>query len=219
LKEKGKALLQAALRTTMARAVPAVILAAGASSRLGKPKALVEFEGKTLVGWAYEHLANAGCDPIVVVTRSELSVDILLAVPGVNVSINPHPELGRTGSLQNGISCLHTDIGTLPQRLVMAPVDRPGWNTNLVKQLLLHKRSVCPVHNGQRGHPVAVQDSDIKRILAAPSDTPLRDILSFDELPVDAPWLHLNIDTPDDLLKLNQQGPELRSYFTEGQGI
>ena len=203
----------------MARSVPAIILAAGSSSRLGKPKALVEFEAKTLVGWAYEHLANAGCDPIIVVTRSELAVDILLAVPEANICINPHPELGRTGSLQNGISSLHTDLGSLPKNLIMAPVDRPGWNANLVKQLLLHNRSACPVHDGQRGHPVTVQGSDIKRILSAPSAAPLRDILSFDELSVDAPWLHLNIDTPDDLLKLNQEQAELLSYFTEGQGI
>ena len=203
----------------MARAVPAVILAAGASSRLGEPKALVDFEGLPLVRWAYDHLVKAGCEPIVVVTRSELSVDILLAVPGAKVSINPHPESGRTGSLQNGISSLHSDIGKLPQRLVMAPVDRPGWNANLVEELLLQNRSVCPVHDGQRGHPVTLNGSDIERILAAPTDAPLRDILSFEEVSVDAPWLHLNIDTPDDLSKLKHHGVELSAYFDEGQGI
>ena len=167
----------------MARAVPGVILAAGASSRLGEPKSLVDIEDSPLVWWAYEHLKNAGCEPIVVVTRAELSVDVLLAVPDAIVSINAHPETGRTGSLQNGISSL----------------DAP----------------VCPIHQGRKGHPVVLSTADLERILSASSTTPLRDIVSFQEVPVDGPWLHLNIDTPESLRNLHEEATELHAYFQQ----
>ena len=46
---------------------PAVILAAGHSLRLGRPKALVEVNGKELVRWVHERLVSEGCRPVVVV--------------------------------------------------------------------------------------------------------------------------------------------------------
>ena len=205
----------AAAGTFMARALPGVILAAGASSRLGEPKSLVDIEDSPLVWWAYEHLKNAGCEPIVVVTRAELSVDVLLAVPDAIVSINAHPETGRTGSLQNGISSLHSELGRLPRKLVMAPVDRPGWNATLVKALMEHDAPVCPIHQGRKGHPVVLSTADLERILSAPSTTPLRDIVSFQEVPVDGPWLHLNIDTPESLRNLHEEATELHAYFQQ----
>jgi len=197
----------------MARSVPGIILAAGASSRLGEPKSMVNVGSVPLVRWAYEHLKTAGCKPIVVVTRAELSVDVLLAVPDAIVSINPHPEAGRTGSLQNGISSLHSELGRLPRKLVMAPVDRPGWNATLVSALTGHDQSVCPIHQGRKGHPVVLSGDDLERILSVSSSTPLRDIVSFLEVPVDGPWLHLNIDTPESLSDLHENAAELHAYF------
>lgn len=209
----------ATVGANMARSVPGIILAAGASSRLGEAKSLVKVGGSPLVKWAFEHLKAAGCDPIVVVTRAELSVDVLLAVPDAIVSINPHPETGRSGSIQNGISSLHSELGRLPRKLVMAPVDRPGWNASLVKALMEHDQSVCPVHRGRKGHPVVLSNDDLERILSVSSSTPLRDIVSFQEVSVDGPWLHLNIDTPESLTDLHENAAELHAYFQRGQGI
>lgn len=197
----------------MARSVPGIILAAGASSRLGEPKLLVNVGGTPLVRWAYENLKTAGCEPIIVVTRAELSVDVLFAVPDAIVSINPHPEAGRTGSLQNGISSLHSELGRLPRKVVMAPVDRPGWNASLVKALTSHDESVCPIHQGRKGHPVVLNGDDLERILSVSSATPLRDIVSFKEVTVHGPWLHLNIDTPESLSNLQEDAAELHAYF------
>ncbi len=197
----------------MARSVPGIILAAGASSRLGEPKLLVNVGGTPLVRWAYENLKTAGCEPIIVVTRAELSVDVLLAVPDAIVSINPHPEAGRTGSLQNGISSLHSELGRLPRKVVMAPVDRPGWNASLVKALTGHDESVCPIHQGRKGHPVVLNGDDLERILSVSSATSLRDIVSFKEVTVHGPWLHLNIDTPESLSNLQEDAAELHAYF------
>ncbi|MDA7463760.1 NTP transferase domain-containing protein [Candidatus Poseidonia alphae] len=213
MKEKRKSNWSATVGANMARSVPGIILAAGASSRLGEPKLLVNVGGTPLVRWAYENLKTAGCEPIIVVTRAELSVDVLLAVPDAIVSINPHPEAGRTGSLQNGISSLHSELGRLPRKVVMAPVDRPGWNASLVKALTGHDESVCPIHQGRKGHPVVLNGDDLERILSVSSATPLRDIVSFKEVTVHGPWLHLNIDTPESLSNLQEDAAELHAYF------
>ena len=60
----------------MAKGVPAIVLAAGKSTRLGQPKALVEWNGETLVGRSARLLKESGCSPIIVVTRNELQVDV-----------------------------------------------------------------------------------------------------------------------------------------------
>ena len=79
-----------------------IVLAAGASARLGQAKALLEIDEKPLIQHLVERLEAVGLDPVIV-TRAELSVDILLALPERSVVINPNPDAGRTGSLQCGL--------------------------------------------------------------------------------------------------------------------
>ncbi len=188
----------------MAKPCPAVILAAGASQRLGQPKSLVKVGDSTLVGLAYRKLVEAGCSPILIVTRSELSVPIMQATFGSTVIVNQTPEDGRTGSIQCGILSLAGDKGRMPRRVVIAPVDRPGWSIGHVKSLLLEQKSSTLASNGRRGHPLLLDAEAIQSVLAAPAQSALRELVSFAEVAVDAPLLGLNIDHPDDLILLKQ---------------
>lgn len=188
----------------MAKPCPAVILAAGASQRLGQPKSLVMVGDSTLVGLAYRKLVEAGCSPILIVTRSELSVPIMQATVGSTVIVNQTPEDGRTGSIQCGILSLAGDKGRMPRRVVIAPVDRPGWSIGHVKSLLLEQKSSTLASNGRRGHPLLLDAEAIQSVLAAPAQSALRELVSFAEVAVDAPLLGLNIDHPDDLILLKQ---------------
>ena len=65
----------------MSKGIPAIVLAAGASQRLGQAKALVNWNGETLVRRAVRLLKETGCNPVIVVTRIELQVDIMLECP------------------------------------------------------------------------------------------------------------------------------------------
>lgn len=188
----------------MANPCPAVILAAGASQRLGQPKSLVAVGKTTLVGLAFQKLAKAGCSPILIVTRSELSVQIMQAAIGSTVIVNSAPEEGRTGSIQCGILSLAGDKGRMPRRVIIAPVDRPGWTVEHVKSLLLTESSSTLASNGRRGHPLLLDSDAIQSVLAAPTQSSLRDLVSFAEVVVDGPLLGLNIDQPDDLILLKQ---------------
>ena len=193
----------------MAKSCPAVILAAGASQRLGEPKSLVAVGDTTLVGLAYQKLVKAGCSPVVIVTRSELSVQIMQATLGSTVLVNSDPEEGRTGSIQCGILSLAGDKGRMPRRLIIAPVDRPGWKIEHVKSLLLEERSSTLASNGRRGHPLLLDAEAIQSVLAASAQSPLRELVSFEEVVVDGPLLGLNIDHPDDLILLKQHESSL----------
>ena len=188
----------------MAKLCPAVILAAGASQRLGQPKSLVEIGNSTLVGLAYKKLIKAGCSPVIIVTRSELSVPIMQTTLGSTVIVNSTPEEGRTGSIQCGIMSLAGDKGRMPKQVIIAPVDRPGWAVEHIKTLALAKTSSTLSSNGRRGHPLLLDQDAIQTVLAASPQTSLRELISFDEVYVDAPHLGLNIDHPEDLELLKQ---------------
>jgi len=188
----------------MAKPCPAVILAAGASQRLGQPKSLVAIGDTTLVGLAYQKLIKAGCSPILIVTRSELSIQIMQETIGSTIIVNSAPEEGRTGSIQCGILSLAGEKGRMPRRVIIAPVDRPGWTVEHVKSLLLAESSSTLASNGRRGHPLLLTEDAIQSVLAAPTQSSLRELISFDEVVVDGPLLGLNIDHPDDLIVLKQ---------------
>ena len=193
----------------MAKLCPAVILAAGASLRLGQPKSLVPIGNTTLVGLAYQKLVKAGCSPVLIVTRSELSVAIMQAAVGSTVLVNASPEQGRTGSIQCGLLSLAGDKGRMPKRVLIAPVDRPGWGVSDVQSLLLAQRSSTLSSNGRRGHPLLLDEQAINSVLAALPERPLRDLVNFEEVLVNAPLLGLNIDTPEDIDMLNQHESSL----------
>lgn len=199
-------------------AVPAVLLAAGLSRRLGRPKALVSVNGRTLVEWAHERLLAANCTPVVVV-NIDIESEIKALLPNTHIVVNPQPDLGRTGSLQLGLRTLVEVLGYEIQRLVMVPVDRPCWNVPLLMALLEHEGNVAPAHDGRKGHPVVLGSEALVAVSQAQQDTPLRELVQFVPVPVLAPWLNMNIDTPEDVDQLMAEGEHLSSCFSESEGI
>ena len=193
--------------------VPAVVLAAGLSRRLGYPKALIRVNGKELVHWVHERLVHSGCLPVVVV-NAEIAPEVARILPDAHLVVNPNPDAGRTGSLQLGIEALSTQANLHPKRLVMAPVDRPGWDINILNLLLEQQGDVAPEFAGRRGHPVVLSAASIETVQKAEPHHSLRELVSFTPLSVDAPWLHLNIDTEADVTDLESNNAALLVCFS-----
>ncbi len=82
-----------------------ILLAAGRSSRLGSPKALIEVGGVSLISWMLTRLNGLGLRPVVV-TRENLVDEIRESVGDAEIIVNENPELGRTGSVKKGLSYL-----------------------------------------------------------------------------------------------------------------
>ena len=142
----------------MAKSVPAIILAAGASKRLGQPKALVKWDGESLVSRAARLLFESKCNPVIVVTRTELQIDVVLEAENASVIVNPNPELGRTGSLQLGLKSLISELGRTPRKVLVAPVDRCGWDNETISSLIECDKNTSPIPSG---HPLLLTDIDV----------------------------------------------------------
>ncbi len=178
--------------------VAAVILAAGSSKRLGQPKALLDFGGSPLLLDLVLRLGSAGLEisPIIVVVNAEIAAEVESILGGTNagVVVNESPETGRTGSLKLGLSELLQD-----EAVLVIPVDRPGWSLSTLGVLVEADHCCCPSLDGRGGHPLRLQPGDVARILRASDDDLLNRLVTPRRFEVQDQFLHLNIDTADDL--------------------
>ena len=180
-----------------------VILAAGASNRLGVEKALVDVGSGTLVEWIVRRLCNHGISPLVV-TKSKIEKEVSQAVSDFEVIVNPNPSTGRTGTLQVGISNLDLSIGG-GYRLLVVPIDRPGFSDSTLLRLIGSDNTCCPMKDDRGGHPLILAVEDVERVRRAAPDDSLRSLVDPVRFEVDDPQLHLNIDLPGDLENLSER--------------
>ena len=190
--------------------IDVILLAAGRSSRLGQPKALIDVEGQPLIQRLMNRLHQLNTE-VTVVTNTDLLADIMLLCPSAYVVLNPDPEKGRTGSVKCGLASSLERNGRLPKKVLLVPVDRPGWSVELVNNLLESETTTCPVWNDRGGHPLLMVGDDVNTVYLAEGDAPLSSLVQRKPLSVAFPWLHLNIDTEADLVDLRTASKE--SWF------
>ena len=183
--------------------VDIIVLAAGRSSRLGQPKALVDVDGRPLIAHLIQRLQRINDVEITIVTNNDILADVYLACPKTNVVLNPNPEKGRTGSIQCGLSSILERKGRLPKLILIVPVDRPGWSVEIAMRIIASSVTSSPVWDGRGGHPLLIVGDDVNTVYLADSNAPLSSLIERKKLDVDFPFLHLNIDTEDDLHELD----------------
>tara|TARA_B100000678_G_scaffold47337_1_gene37033 strand:- start:86 stop:661 length:576 start_codon:yes stop_codon:yes gene_type:complete len=179
---------------TDSAAIGCVVLAAGASERLGQPKALVRIGERCLVEWVVSRLQTHGLDPLVV-TNEEI-IDEVAASVNCEVVVNPEPGAGRTGTLQVGIR--HIGAGAR-QRILVVPVDRPGFSDSTLVTLLDSTVTSCPTQGGRGGHPLLLSAEDAAKVVEGSPSVPLRNLINPIRIEVTDPYLHLNVDRQEDL--------------------
>lgn len=179
-----------------------VILAAGASRRMGSPKALLLFEGETFLARMCRILQSA-CDGIVVVLAPGTDH---WAPPGVVIAINPDPDRGMLSSLQCGLAMAPRDA-----RVLFTPLDYPALRESTIQRLAATDGEiVIPRHAGERGHPVCVSSEIARQLLALPLDTGTpADVIRRDPnriryVDVDDPGILRDIDNPREYEELLQ---------------
>ncbi len=188
----------------MTRPLPlkCIILAAGASKRLGRHKALLVKEGIPLIRWTVNRLEEQGIKPIIV-TRQELMIEIALSCPSRTVIVNPKPDAGRTGTIQCGILHINSEKEKIkPYRLLMVPIDRPGFSDETLSKLVDEERCCVPAKEGRGGHPIMLMPKEIKEILSEENpDRPLHEIVNPVHIEVKDTNLHVNLDREEDVEK------------------
>lgn len=189
-----------------------MILAAGASRRLGEPKPLVELGGASVL----EHLCRAGACVddgralVVLGARAELVRARLPA--GCTALPNPDWAAGRSG----GVRVAHR---ALPGRaLLIAPVDVPRVPARVFAALTQEWEALGAPPAGwlaprlgpdRFGHPVVVGSSLLDLLEGLPGDAPLRELRSraapLASLEVFDPEILEDLDTPEDLRELRNR--------------
>ena len=192
------------------RPLPAVVLAAGASTRMGSPKALVLLpDGSRALDRIVAACREGGCDPVLVVTGSDAeAVGAAARAAGAMEVENPSWARGRSTSVKAALP--HLPAGT--QGILLFPVDHPLVEALVVRALLeaaaAHPgaSAVVPVHGERRGHPVVLAASLFPEIAGLGDDEPLRDVVrragsAVLEVPVESDSVLRNLDRPEDLLR------------------
>jgi molybdenum cofactor cytidylyltransferase len=178
----------------------AVILAAGASSRMGHPKPLLQFEGQTFLDSLIQRFEGI-CAPIIVVlgyAADEVRSGIARSAQ-VEIVVNPAPERGMLSSLQCGLV-------RVPQDALFTPVDLPGISRETIETLASTDGPVViPAYQGRKGHPVRVSRDVIAELLALPLEAQARDAIRRHDaqlIAVDDPRILHDVDTPADYYAL-----------------
>jgi len=199
---------------TVASITSAVVLAAGASSRMGSPKALLRFGDRPAIAWLLESIERAGITQCVVVTAVDPAIGEAARRLGAAVVVNADPSRGRTGSLQAGLAAVTPD-----RWILVAPVDCPLVGPSTIRSLLEQGEGaaiVRPRHGGVGGHPLLLAPTLRAEVEALSAGAPLRDILRRDpsrvrDVEVDDAEVVANLDTPADheaaLTRFSQRRP------------
>jgi CTP:molybdopterin cytidylyltransferase MocA len=194
--------------------IPGVILAAGRSSRMGQPKALLLTRpgGPSFVGQLSAALLGGGVIDVLVVGRPDddmLRSEVESLGTGVRLVVNAHAEAGQLSSVIAGLNAADRP-GV--HGVLVTPVDVPFIRPGTVRALLTAFASrrapvVRATHLGRHGHPVIfgrrvfdeLRRADPAIGAKAVVQAHARDLI---ELEVDDPGVLHDIDGPDDYARV-----------------
>ena len=192
----------------------AVLLAAGASRRMGRPKLDLAFGGETMLSRSLRNLLAAGLDRVLVVLASdgEARSEFHEAQDDerVEVVVNPDSKNGLASSLRCGLERLPRETRVV----LIALADKPLVKPVTIRMLTgmfdeAGARIAHPVYRGEQGHPVLFVAELVEELLTLSGDRGGKSLLTRHhdevlEIAVDDPGVCIDIDTPEDYEKASQ---------------
>jgi molybdenum cofactor cytidylyltransferase len=187
-----------------------VVLAAGASVRLGTPKQLVVFRGRTLLRQAAENAVSSGCRPIVVVlgANADRLTRELAGLP-LRVALNAAWKTGMGSSIRTGVEVV---IAAEPavKAVVITVCDQPFCDASVIRGLveshrLGHHRIVSASYAGGCGVPTLFDATLFPELLALAGRQGARTVLEAgraEVFPVPFAPGAIDVDTPEDVERL-----------------
>lgn len=192
--------------------VAAVVLAAGGSTRFGKPKQFALFQGETFIARIVAAAIEAGCAPVVVVTGEDSAqITSELTRFTVTIAMNPDWQSGLGSSIVVGIR--HAmDLTPDLEAVVLLTCDQPFVNAAVVTQLIqlrltTGKQIIASAYAGTLGIPALFDASCFPDLLRLKKDSGAKKIIlarAHDVMSFDFPAGAIDIDTAADYEKLDQ---------------
>ena len=189
--------------------ISALILAAGESKRMGRPKMLLPWGNTTVLGHVISTYKSAGVEEILVVTGgAHEQIEEIVNLHKVRSVFNEQYSGGEMlSSLQRGLQVLLPNRDTV-QAALIGLGDQPQIQTRTVQVICEAYRSrpsqlIVPSFQMRRGHPWLVENSLWQELLEMRAPLSPRDFLSghADEIryvEVDTPSIFADLDTPED---------------------
>jgi len=197
--------------------ISAIVLAAGESKRMGRPKQLLAWQGKTLLRHVLESLMKSDADEIILVLGHEAeAIRKGLTEFQIKIVINPDYKQGMASSLRQGLLAMNPTS----EAFLVLLADQPGIGPEIMNRMIRDfqradpKRGIVrPVYQGLRGHPVLIGVQYLQEALQLQGDVGARQILmnhpeDIIEIEVDQDVVLKDIDTPEEYQKyINRAGP------------
>lgn len=189
-----------------------ILLAAGASERMERPKQLLRWHGRPLICQTIQNGLEAGLEPLCVITGANKAIveDAIKHFP-VQIVYNPDWELGQSASMKAGLRALPAECDSV----VFLLVDQPQVSPMLIRQLIelrieTHAPIIAPMVGGQRANPVLFGQETFQALMTVTGDQGGRAI--FSQYQVEwLPWvdsrLLMDVDVAGDIEHLE------RAYF------
>ena len=206
--------------------VAGVVLAAGDSTRVGKPKQLLDWGGTPLITHAARTAIAAGLSPVVVVLGCEAEA-VSAAVRGlpVQLSMNWRWKDGMSTSVQTGLAALSPSV----EAAVFLPCDQPLITPNHLRLMTASfleasARIVYSSHAGQRSSPTLFERSLFEELASVTGDQGGRALIeqhAQDSVAVETanPEMLADIDTVEEYNRLWQETFGAASSSTTRQQV
>ena len=182
--------------------ISAIVLAAGESKRMGKPKLMLPLGKSTILEQTIDNFLNSEVDEVITVLgyRAEEMLNLIANRP-VIVAINPAYRRGMSTSIVAGLSM----VSDRAQGVMLGLADQPFVDTQTINHLVdefgAHNKGIAiPLYQGRRGHPVIFAIKYKEELLRLKGDVGGRDIVSHHpddilEVTVNCEGVNIDIDT------------------------
>lgn len=193
----------------------AIILASGSSTRFGaEDKLAVPLHGKPLIRHILDTVRPLALHQILLVTAPASPLALLTGDEAVTVIVNDRHREGMGTSIAAGVAALAPCDGVF-----ILPGDMPLIDRAVFEELrdrfdrIPAPDILAPVFGGRRGHPVLFSARCFGELADLEGDSGAAAMLAsghyyVELLAVATPAILLDIDTPDDLVRLSQQVPQ-----------
>jgi len=182
-----------------------VILAAGNSTRMGYPKALLPLGEELFLTRILRILRESGFErPRLILGQDATLIKSRIGDYPADILVNPDPNRGQLSSIQLGISGLSEKF----EAAMLWPVDQPAVSVEMTRSLIeLFTTKDCriavPISGGKRGHPAIFHRTLFYEFMEAPMEKGAKGIISRHEtetcfLSTDESAAFTDIDTPSD---------------------
>ncbi|HBY62517.1 MAG TPA: hypothetical protein DEH78_22065 [Solibacterales bacterium] len=190
--------------------IAGIILAGGASRRMGRPKPLLTIGDETFADRLIRVLSTV-CQPVVLVLghQAEAIRAGVRRLDEVWVTVNADPERGQLSSLQTGLRA----VPAAHEAAMFVPVDYPAVSEQTVARLaeaIRHAPLAIPRFGGRNGHPVCVRREIVEELLALPVEGQAREVIHRRHelarfIECDDPGIVNDIDEPADYQRLAER--------------